>query len=158
MCEVVAAQQFDGFRNRHRSLGRHQFTAEFVARSVQADGDVAVAFVEQSLEFSAYSNRAHRDAARTPRPPPISRQNFDGFQHRVEVVQRFALSHKHDVCQLFGFGQREDLVQDVGHRQIALETLFSRLAKEAVHLATHLTRHAQRGAVAVGDEYGFDFS
>ena len=156
MGEVVAAQQFDGFRNRHRSLGRHQFRPLFGQRRVQADGHVAVALVEQSLEFSADAHRAHRDAPRTPRPTPVGSQNFDGSQHRIEVVQRLALPHKHDVRQLFGFGQRVDLVQDVGHRQIALETLFSRLAEKAVHLATHLTRHAERGAVAVGDEDGFD--
>ena len=43
------------------------------------------------------------------------------------------------------------LVQDVGSREVSLEALLAGLTEQTVHLAAHLRRNAQRGAVAVGD-------
>ena len=61
------------------------------------------------------------------------------------------MSHEDDVGELVHIGKGIDLVEDVGCREAALKTLFARLTEQAVHLAAHLRRHTQRGAVAVGD-------
>ena len=78
------------------------------------------------------------------------------MQHSVEVVHRLTLSHEDDVSEVVALGERVDLVEDVGSREVSLESLFSRLAEQAVHLASHLARHTKRGTVAIGDIDGFN--
>ena len=77
-------------------------------------------------------------------------ENLRSPEHVVEVVHRLALAHKHDVCQLVALGQRVYLIKYVGGCEAALKALLAGLAEQAVHLASHLRRHAQRGAVFVG--------
>ena len=61
------------------------------------------------------------------------------------------MSHEDDVGELVGIGQRVHLVEDVGCREAALKALFAGLTEEAVHLTAHLARHAECGAIVVGD-------
>ena len=84
-------------------------------------------------------------------PTVVGGEDLRGTEHVVEVVHRLALSHEDDVGELVHIGKGIDLVEDVGCRETALKTLFARLTEQAVHLAAHLRRHTQRGAVAVGD-------
>ena len=154
--EIVSAQQLYRFGNRHRTLRRHQFRALLVEGRVQADGHVTLAFIEEPAEFLPDAHAAHRDAARTPRPAPVGSENLRGAKHLVEVVHRLALPHEHDVREAFALRQGVDLVQNVGSGEVAVESLFSRLAEKAVHLASHLTRHAERSPLTVRDIDGFD--
>ena len=48
-------------------------------------------------------------------------------------------------------GNAENLVDDLGSRQVGLESEPPRRAEIAIHLASRLGRDAKRGAVAVGD-------
>ena len=61
------------------------------------------------------------------------------------------MAHIHHVGQLVHLGQAVYLVKYVGCGEIALKALLTGLAEQAVHLTSHLTRHAERGAVVVGD-------
>ena len=49
-----------------------------------------------------------------------------------------------------------NLIEDISSRQTALIALLSRLAKEAIHLATHLRRDTERGSVAIRNINGFN--
>ena len=59
------------------------------------------------------------------------------------------MPHKYNVGQLVALGQCQNLVQDVGCRQVALPSLLARLAEKTIHLTPHLTRDAKRGPVVV---------
>ena len=123
---------------------------------MEADGYVALALLDETFQFSFHTHRTHGDASWTPRESPFGRQRLGGSQHSVEVVHRLTLSHEDDVSEVVALGERVDLVEDVGNREVSLESLFSRLAEQAVHLASHLARHTKRGTVAIGDVDGFN--
>ena len=112
---------------------------------------MALALIQKALQLALDANGTDRDALGTPLVSPVGRQHVAHPQHVVEVVHRFSLPHEDDVGQRSGFGQRVDLVQDVGCGEVAFPPLFASLTEQAVHLAAHLTRHAQRGALTVRD-------
>ena len=157
MAEVVAAQQFHHLLDAHAPFGGHELGAQGVGGGVEADGDVAIALLEESFQLVFHADAAHRDALRAPGPAIVGSENLRGPQHVVEVVHRLALSHEDDVGEAVALGQRVDLVEDVIGREVALEALLAGLAEEAVHLASHLRRDAERGPAALfGDEDGLD--
>ena len=156
MGEVILLEQCHNVGYCHLSFGRHEGETLLVERRVHTDGDVALALVEESLELVLYSHTADGDALGAPLITPIGSEHLCGSQHVVEVVHRFALSHEHDIGERGYLGQRVDLIEDVGCGEIALKTLFAGLTEEAVHLAPHLRRHAERGPVAVGDIHSLD--
>ena len=149
--EVVLAQQFHYLLDAHASFGWHELRTLLGDGGVEADGHVAVALVEEAAQLLAHADAADRDALRRPGPTVVGGEDLRGTEHVVEVVHWLALSHEDDVGELVHIGKGIDLVEDVGCRETALKTLFARLTEQAVHLAAHLRRHTQRGAVAVGD-------
>ena len=80
----------------------------------------------------------------------MSRQ-LGGSHDSVQVVERFALTHKDHVRQAVPLWQRVDLVQDVCGSQIPLESLPSCHAEAASHATSHLTAHAKSPPVAIRD-------
>ena len=154
--EVVVAQQVDDLLQRHAFLCRHQAGALLMDRGVHADRHVALALVEEAAELVFQSHGADGDAFRAPCVSVVGGEDLRGLEHVVEVVHRLALTHEDDVGQAVALGQAVHLVQDVRHGQVALKALLARLAEEAVHLAAHLARHAERTAVTVRDEHGLD--
>ena len=155
--EVVVAQQFHHILDSHTAFGRHQFGALLVEWGVQADGHLAQALVEEAAELVFQSHRTHGDALRAPRPTIGCGENLGGPQHVVEVVHRLALTHEDDVGQFVDLRQTVDLIENVGRREVTLEALLTRLTEEAVHLAPHLARDAERGMTAfLGNEDRLD--
>ena len=110
----------------------------FGQRRVHTDGNMTFALVEKPFQLVLYAHTAHGDALGTPLVSPVGGEHLCSPQHIVEVVHRLALSHKHDVGEIPYLGQRIYLVEYVGSGEVALESLLSRLAEEAVHLASHL--------------------
>ena len=149
MAEIVTAQHLHNVRYRHGALGRHQHGALLVYGRMQTDCQMAVALFDETFQLAPQPDTAHSYALGTPGVTVISRQHFRSPQHIVKIVHRFALTHEHDVGQRVTLRQRIYLVKDVAHREVAFKTLLARLAKQAVHLASHLRRHAQRGTVFV---------
>ena len=136
--EVILLQQSHDVGYRHLSFSRHEFLALFGQWGVHADGNVALALVEKPLQFVFYSHATHRDAFRAPLESVVGCKDICSCEHVVEIVHWLALSHEHDVSELVAFRQGAYLVEDVGCSEVALKTLFSCLAEEAVHLASHL--------------------
>ena len=114
------------------------------------------ALVQEALQLLAQTYATYRDALRAPGITIVGCKNLRHLQHVVQIVHRLALSHKHDVGELVAFRQGINLIEDVCSREALLVTLLSGLAEEAVHLTSHLRRHAQRGTVMVGDVYCLD--
>ena len=150
--EVILPQQVGHLPDAHLALGGHQRLPLLVQGRVHRNSHVALALVEKPLQLALQPHAAHGDALGAPGVTVVGRQYLCGAQHGVEVVHRLALAHKHDVGQQLALGQGIDLVQDVGGREVALPALLACLAEEAVHLAPHLARHAQRAPLAVGNE------
>ena len=97
MGEVILLEQCHNVGYCHLLLGRHEGESLLVERRVHTDGDVALALVEESLELVLYTHTADGDALGAPLIPPIGSEHLSGSQHVVEVVHRFALTHKHDI-------------------------------------------------------------
>ena len=150
MTEVVVAQQFNDICNRHTLFSRHEHCALLVDRRVEAYCHMTFALLDKPLQLVLYADAAHGDALGAPCVAIVGSKNLGSPEHVVKVVHRLALAHKHDVGKSVAFGQRVYLVQYVSCRKAAFKSLFAGLAEQAVHLASHLRRHAQRGAVFVG--------
>ena len=150
MGEVVLLEQCHHIHNRHLPFGGHQRLSLFGQWRVHTDSYMTFALVEKPLQLVLYSHTAHGDALGTPLVSPVGGEHLCSPQHIVEVVHRLALSHKHDVGEILYLGQGIYLIEYVGCCEVALESLLSRLAKQAVHLASHLRRHAERSPVAIG--------
>ena len=59
------------------------------------------------------------------------------------------MSHEYYVCQRIGLGQAIYLVENLARGELTLKSLLAGLAEKAIHLATHLGRDTERGAVSV---------
>ena len=151
MGKVIVAQQFHHLTDVHGALCRHEAFTQRMVRSMKADGDMAFALLDEALQLSTQSHRTDGDALRAPCPAVVGRQEFRCPQHVVKVVHRLALSHEDDVRQAVMLRQGIHLVQNVSSRQVALPSLLARLTEQAIHLASHLTRHTQRGPLTVRD-------
>ena len=149
--EVVLLQQLNHLSNRHLALGRHQPLALFRQRRVHRDSHMAFTLVEEALQLSLHAHTAHRDAFGAPGVAIVGREYLSGSQHVVEVIHRLTLSHKHDVRQRVSLRQGIDLIEDITSREVALKALLARLTEQAVHLTPHLTRHAKRGPLTIGN-------
>ena len=86
--------------------------------------------------------------ARTqPEPVPVV-ERLDGGQHAVEVEQRLAHPHEHDIGQSTAVrdqpaGRVPDLVDDLGGLEVASEPELARRAERAADGAADLARDAQ---------------
>ena len=151
MSEVILVHEVDNLRYGHAAFGRHEHGSLLGNGRVHADGNMAFALVEKSLQLVFHAHAAHRDAFGAPCVAIVRRQHLGSLQHVVEIVHRFALSHKHNVSQFVAFGQCVYLVENIGHGEITLKSLLAGLAEQAVHLASHLARNTKCGAVVVGN-------
>jgi hypothetical protein len=93
---------------------------------------------------------------RAPRPKRIRiRQRRDGLQDPIQVEQRLAHAHEHDVGQApaaIGASRRAavaDLVDDLGRGQVAAEAELAGRAERAAHGAAALAGDAHGVALAV---------
>ena len=139
-------------------LCRHHSEALLREWVVQADGEMAVALVEEALHAFLYADGRDRDAFRAPCPTIGSREQLRGFQHGVQIVHRLALSHEDNVGESFAARHGIDLVQDIRGGEVASEALSACHAETASHAASHLTADAKRGSVVVWNEDTFHLS
>ena len=87
-----------------------------------------------------------------PEPPRVV-ERLDRGQHAVEVEQRLAHAHEHDVRQPLAVrGQPArgvaDLVDDLGRLEVAPEAELAGRAERAADRAAGLARDAQRVPLA----------
>ena len=154
--EIILTQQLDERFDAESAFGRHHRAAFGRVGVVERDGQAAFALVEKAAQALGHAHRGHGYALRTPGVAPRCGEGFGGTEHIVDVVHRFALTHEDDVGEALTFGQRIDLVQDVGRGELCHEALSTGHAELARHFAPHLRRNAEGGALAVGDEHRLD--
>ena len=152
MAPVLLLQECQHLMDAVRLLSRHHRKALIGERVVQADGQVAVALLEEALHTFPYADGRDRDALRAPCPAIGSREQLRGSQYGIQVVHRLALSHEDDVRESFATRHGIDLIQDVRGGKIAAEALPARHAEAASHAASCLTADAERRPVTIGDE------
>lgn len=153
---VVALEQLHHISNGIRFLHGHDLQALVGEGVVEADGQVALALIEKAPQAGDDADAGDGDAAGAPAEAPGGGEHFGAAQHGVEVVHRLAHAHIDDVGEAVELGDGENLVEDVVGAEAAVESLLAGDAEAAAHLAAGLTRDAQCGAVAVGDEHRFD--
>ena len=156
MREVILLQHLHHFGNGKLSLGRHQLKPLLMYRRMQTDCQMALALFQISAQILLQSHARHRYSLRTPCKSIVGSENFQCLHHVVKIVERFTLSHEDKIGESFLAMRPTHLTQDVGSFQISLKALFSRLAKEAVHLASHLCGNAERTSLSIRDINRFD--
>jgi len=148
------------------SIHRHQTLPKGVVRRIQADGEVEAApsllglFPVQSGESldsldvadGGQGNPAFRDV-RSPR----IRQDVDGVQNRIEIVERLAHPHEDQVPHRKTQDMTNDgpLDDDLGGREIADQAHPGRLAEGASPGAAELAGNAECVPIVHGYHDGF---
>ncbi len=135
---VVIAQHLDDRGDGCRFLDGHDGKPLFRDGVVQADGQVAFAFVEEPLQVGGESDGGEGDAFGAPGQAIVGHQQFRSLLYLFVVVERFAHSHEDQVGDLLRVGYRVDLVQDFRGGEVVVEPLLASHAEVAVHAAAHL--------------------
>ena len=162
-CRVALASAKQ-FGNRVLLVQRHQFRAQFVVWRVQGNRQRHVADFAELVDHRHQTGSGQGDALVGQAESKIVAHHAHRTHDIVEVKQRLAHAHHHDVGQLALQmrhvaqmpGGNEYLTDDFRGRKIAIETLRPGRTERAGQAATDLRRHAQRAARGFGDEYGFD--
>ncbi len=136
--EIIVAQQLYHIFDWHCLLHRHQRRAFCRVGGVDGYGYMHLCGLDQGLQLLDFADGADSYAFRAPGQPPRSGQYLDCVKHRLQVVERFAHAHEHQVGERLAFRDGEYLVHDVGRREVAVETLPPCHAERAVHLASGL--------------------
>ena len=149
---VVLSQELKHLSDRIAAFGRHDANSFFGERIVQTDGQMTGALIEKAFQPLAQTYRGHGDAPWTPCPTIVGHEEACGRENGIQIVERLALSHKHDVRQAITLRKGIYLVEDIGHGKLPLKALTAGHAELASHLATHLTTDADRPAVVIRNE------
>ena len=120
---------------------------------MEAHSQMTITLVQEPLHLPIHTHGGHGNTLGAPCPTIIGCENLRGLEHRLIVVHRLSLSHKHHIRQLVSFGQGENLVQYILDTQVTLESLPACHTEAASHAASHLTAHTQSGSLSIGDEY-----
>ena len=146
---VILFQHIHQVRNAKSTFSRHNAGTSFRNRMVQANSQMALTLFNKARQSLSQTHTRHSNTFRTPCPTPTCRKDLRSFQHSVQVVKRFSLSHKHDVCQRVTLRQRVNLVQDIRSSQRSHIPLSTRHAKGTPHFTSHLRTHTQRSAFTI---------
>lgn len=138
VAEVILAQKVEYVLDMEVAFDRHQSGTFLRERTVYADGKMALALFEVFLEVLHLTDGRDGNAFRTPCHAPRRRDDLKCLEYCCRVVERFAHAHEDDIGERKTLRDSEDLIEDLGCREVSVESLFAGLAEVAVHLATHL--------------------
>ena len=144
--------------------------AQFVVGGVQRNRQHGAGALAQLLDAGRDAGRAHRDAAARDGNAVAIRYRVDCGGDVVQIVQRLAHAHEHDVgerpvaviertLRRGPLAQRiardQHLRDDLLRGQVAHQFLRAGVAESAVQRAADLRTHAQRARAAhIGDKHG----
>ena len=135
---VVLSQQGEDLAEGECLLHGHDGQALLRHGVVEADGEVALALLDEALQAGDDAHGGDGDALGAPAQAPVGGEDAADGQDGVEVVHGFAHAHEDNVGELLELGDGEELVEDVARRQRAVESLLPGDAEAAAHLAAHL--------------------
>ena len=151
MGKIVFTEHLHHIANAIHLFERHHRLALFAHGIVHAHGNMHLGVFHQFAQCGFHTHGRHGDALRTPRKTPFGGENFNHFQHGVDVVEGLAHAHKHDVGERMGLRYAQHLVDDLVGCEIAVKALTTGHTKIAVHAASLLRGDAQCGAVGFGN-------
>ena len=164
----MVARGVDDLRDRPAPVERHEHVAQRVAGGMQRDRQRELGAEGGEPAHARYDARGrHGDVAGAEPEPAAIVQRLDRGQHVVEVEERLAHPHEHDVREplsLRGQPPRRvaGLVDDLGRVEVAREPELARGAERAADRAAGLARQAERvplagsGPCRVVHQDGFD--
>ncbi len=134
---------------------------------MQRDGQHGLGLLAQGLEVGDHAGGRDGDPPARDGDALVVGQDVDGLGDVVQIVQRLAHAHEHDVRELALLARRGplgevvaghlDLGHDLGRRQVAHQGLGPGVAEGAVQGAAHLAGDAERALSArhgdVGNEH-----
>ena len=150
----VVARRVDDLGDRPAPVQRDEHVAQRVARGVERDGQRELRPERgQAPDPGHDPGRRDRDVPRAQAEPARVVERLDRRQHPVEVEQRLAHAHEHDVRQALAVGREPargvaDLVDDLGDLEVAPEPELAGGAERAADGAAGLARDAQRVPLA----------
>ena len=109
-------------------IDRHNLRSQFVVGGMQRNGQVITRIEFRELvDRRRKSNGTDGDSAGADAKAIFCRSEVEGWDQPVDVGQRFAHSHHHNVAEAFPFGQQhlqpQHLFDDLSGRQIALDAV-----------------------------------
>ncbi len=162
------------------AIDRHDFVAHVLGHRVERDREVGADFLAAARHHRHHAAGRKRDAALRQGKAVAVHHQLERVADVIEIVQRLAHAHHHDVGQqaavgsIFGlvldfgeihlafgpFAQRvarqHDLADDLARGQVAHQPHRAGMAEPAVERAADLRGNAQRSAIRIGDEDHFE--
>jgi hypothetical protein len=146
---TVVARRGHHLGHRPAPVERHEHVAQRVAGGVERDRQREL-WTEpgEAADAGDHARGRYRDVAGAEPEPTRVVQGLDRGQHPIEVEQRLAHPHEHDIGQPPAIDREAargaaDLVDDLRNGQIAPEPELAGCAERAADRATRLARDAQ---------------
>ncbi len=173
----IVAAGLDQFLQRILLVDRHQHVAQVVAHRVQRDRQHDADLVAGPLDLGHDAGGRERDAALGQRHAVAVGGDQQGLLDLVEIVERLAHAHHHDVGDLAAFAparvarrarrvavgevaepvaRHQQLGEDFLGGQVAHQLLRAGVAERAGERAADLAGDAERAAAFLGDVDGLD--
>jgi hypothetical protein len=149
-------------------VDRHQLIAQTVIRCMQGNRQRYRTLVTQAIHRRHQARGRYRHPATRQTIGIVVKQHAQGRYGMLKVGQRFAHAHQHDIADdalvlrilpwvgTQGLPHLPKLTDNLGHRQIAVETLLAGRAERAVKGTTRLRRNAERPPFDFRNEDRFD--
>src|SRR5690606_9798957 len=160
---VTASAQHHG--QRILLVDRHQLVAQLVVGRMQRQRQGDVDHLAQAVDHRRHTRGGKRHLALGNTVAEVVHHEIHGGDHVVEIEQRLTHAHHHHVGDGtvdLGRHAAERLVgdphlaDDLGGRQIAVESLLAGRAETAIQRTARLRGDAQRSAAVLRDIHGFD--
>ena len=145
---VVAGGGHD-LGHRPAPVERHEQVAQRIAGRVEADGERPLGpQPRQALDPGHDARGGDREVAGAQPEALGIRERGDRREHRIQVEQRLAHAHEHDVREVASVARQPPprvarLVDDLGDLEVALEAELTRGAERAADRAAGLAAQAQ---------------
>ena len=157
---AIALERLHQLGNRIALVDGHQLGAQHVVGRVQRDRELHLhRLLDQCIDARQPPGRRDRDRARAKTEAVGVVGEVAEAEHVVEVLQRLAHAHHHDVADArialaCGAGRPQELLVDLALRERAAEAHRARRAKRALERAARLRREAHRVAILAAHQHG----
>ena len=144
-------------------VDRDDLVADLLGHRVQRDGEIDPDFRACARHHRHHARSAERDPTLAEAEPIAVHHDLQRIAHALEIIQRLAHPHHHDVGQHAPLGLarpfteritgEHDLPDDLVDREVADQSHRAGVAEAAIEGAADLARDAQGSAIGVGDEH-----
>ena len=159
----IAMAGLHQFAYRVFAVDRHQLITQAIVRCMQRYRERNVGYLLQFVHGGHHAGGTNGNAALAQSVSKVVAHHIDSGDHRVEIEQRLAHTHHHDVGYSLLETFRDQAVMremqlgyDFRGGQITVESLLGCRTKTTVERTSQLRRHAQGHARFFRNQYALD--